>query len=534
MKLSRYTILLSLILSISSCLIRNDMSYPKISADITGFEVEGQVSSTIDLKTHTVSIVLDETADITKLTITKFSLSDGAFPVTPITAGESIDLSSPMPLILKVYAETEWTISATQPIARYVKCDNEAKPAQIDPLRKSVTVFVSQNQSLETIVIRKMKLEPEGSKILSTHGKAIENGQVVDEILDCNFPMSPLYCVLQRTFLVEYKGEDIIWTFNAVQETVNLSVNSAIGWCHHADIKATYNGVGTPCIQYRPLSSGSWTDWTDLKKDGNSISCRLGGLSEGTDYAVRISNGDEESDEITFSTGTPDQLENMGFDSWYQEGKIWYPNANSSIKVWDTANKGASLLGDSSTIPVDFVAVKGEGKKAARLESRWAAIAFAAGNIYSGEFGRVNGIGAELTWGTPFTGRPAALHGYYAYDPKVINKAKSPYEHLIGEMDQCQILVLLTDWDAPFLVNTVDKKFVDQENDPHIIAYAKLESPESTGGQYKEFTLPLEWRRPDGIPKYAVVIACASYKGDFFTGGVGSIMYVDEFEFIYD
>ena len=28
--------------------------------------------------------------------------------------------------------------------------------------------------------------------------------------------------------------------------------------------------------------------------------------------------------------------------------------------------------------------------------------------------------------------------------------------------------------------------------------------------------------------------ACASYLGDYFTGGVGSLLYVDEFEFVYD
>ena len=89
----------------------------------------------------------------------------------------------------------------------------------------------------------------------------------------------------------------------------------------------------------------------------------------------------------------------MGFDNWHQAGKVWYPNPGPTVKIWDTANKGASLLGDSSTIPVDFVAVAGAGKQAARLESRWAVIAFAAGNIYTGEFGRVNGIGAELQWG---------------------------------------------------------------------------------------------------------------------------------------
>lgn len=35
-------------------------------------------------------------------------------------------------------------------------------------------------------------------------------------------------------------------------------------------------------------------------------------------------------------------------------------------------------------------------------------------------------------------------------------------------------------------------------------------------------------------PTYVVISACASYLGDYFTGGVGSLLYVDEFEFVYD
>ena len=96
MKLSRYILLLSAIVSISSCLISNDMSYPKVSADITGFDVEGQVSSEIDPKTHTIHIVLNETANISKLKISRFSMSEGAEAVTPINAGDIIDLSLPM------------------------------------------------------------------------------------------------------------------------------------------------------------------------------------------------------------------------------------------------------------------------------------------------------------------------------------------------------------------------------------------------------------------------------------------------------
>lgn len=535
MKLFENILLLSLVLSLSSCLIDNDMSYPKVSADIVTFNVEGQISSSIDPKTHTVSIVLDERADIRKLKLLEFTLSEGAVTVTPVNEGDIIDLSAPKTVVLRIYSETEWTVSAVQPIARYARCANETKPAHIDLVNRSVTVFVSQNQPLESILINDMKLEPEGSKIISTYGKAVVNGQLVDKNEDCNFPMS-LYCVLQRIFLVEYKGQNIVWTFNAVQESVGQEVTSVIPWCYHADIKATYDGVGTPVIQYRKTSDENWTSFSDVLVEGNSVTCSLGRLEAGTGYLVRVSNGEDESEEVQFSTGNPEQVANMDFDDWYQDGKVWYPDLNSAMKVWDTANKGASITGSSPTMPTDNVcdAGIGPGKQAARLESRSAFGLLAAGNIYTGIFGKVSGLGAELQWGTPFSGRPKALHGYYAYEPRPIDKVKEPYQNMAGEMDKCQILVMLTDWDEPFQVNTNTSTFVDQENDPHIVAYAKFESSENTGAKYKEFTLELDWRRPDAVPKYAVVVACASYLGNYFTGAIGSMMYVDEFEFLYD
>ena len=162
---------------------------------------------------------------------------------------------------------------------------------------------------------------------------------------------------------------------------------------------------------------------------------------------------------------------------------------------------------------------------------------FAAGNLYTGEYleTSVTPIGAKLNWGTPFTARPKALKGYYAYSPAVIHEVKAPYEDLYGQMDQCQILVILIDSDTPFTVDTANNIFMDQtHNNKDIIAYAVYESGEDTGGQYREFNLELEYWRPDATPKYAIVIACASYKGNYFTGGVDSVMYVDEFEFVYD
>ena len=51
---------------------------------------------------------------------------------------------------------------------------------------------------------------------------------------------------------------------------------------------------------------------------------------------------------------------------------------------------------------------------------------------------------------------------------------------------------------------------------------------------YKDFTIELDYRDMTRTPKYIVITACASKYGDYFTGGVGSTLWVDEFEFVYD
>jgi hypothetical protein len=156
----------------------------------------------------------------------------------------------------------------------------------------------------------------------------------------------------------------------------------------------------------------------------------------------------------------------------------------------------------------------------------------AAGNIYVGQFGKIAGLGAELDWGYPFTSRPLALRGYYKYAPKPVDMAKDPYKGLIGHSDECQIQILLTDWPDRFHINTSKKVFVDFANDKHIIAHGALTSS-SADPEYVHFSIPLVYRS-DRTPKYIVIVGAASRYGDYFTGGKGSVLKLDEFELIYD
>lgn len=230
------------------------------------------------------------------------------------------------------------------------------------------------------------------------------------------------------------------------------------------------------------------------------------------------------------------QLYNLGFDNWYKHRRKWCMydrNAPAENRIWDTANQGLSLLGINGAEPEDeIVVVKGPGKRAAKLHSEKILWAFAAGAIYNGRFVRiVDWSGAEITWGIPFTAKPKSMSGYYYYIPKPINYVKAPYEHLKGTMDEAQIEIILTDWDAPAHIISNDESFVDVENDPHIIGRGCMTIKNATNG-YLKFDLPIVYRN-SRTPKYVMVVATSSRYGGYYTGGSGSTLYLDEFRFNY-
>ena len=230
------------------------------------------------------------------------------------------------------------------------------------------------------------------------------------------------------------------------------------------------------------------------------------------------------------------QLYNMSFDTWSKSSGAWNlyaKDAPPDRQVWDTANHGLSLLGINGTSPeYKHVAVPGKGKAAAKIESKKVLWAFVAGNLYTGSFGRiVNFAGAELNFGVPFRARPKSLSGYVHYIPKPVNYAREPYLDRKGKPDTGRIEVILTDWDKPYNIVTNYEEFIDGATDPHVIGRAVLDLDKDTGG-YVHFDIPIEYRSGE-MPKYVVITVAASKLGAYFTGGSGSTVYVDEFQFHY-
>lgn len=512
-----------------SC-IEYDMSYPRVVAEFAKFDVEGARNVTLDPSTLTVSIELDETVRLDSVRLKEVVLAENVVYKNEALP-EVLDLTSPQHVMLSLYQDYRWTITATQPVERYIRCANQVGEAVFSEQLHEAFIYVSKSQRLKFLKVSDMKLELLGSYVLSEEGP-------------CEFPAT-LDFTTTRTFKVVSRGDTTTWKVSAVPVEVPAQITGVAPWCWSADVYATYDGVSeAPSLIYRKMDETSeWINLADslIVVDGVNVSAHIDSLEQATEYEVKLIFKDEELPGRSFMTETPAQLPNFGFDDWWLNGKVWYvygENYPAEDRVWDTANPGAASLIGSLTYPDETDFVKG---KSLRMESKYAVVKFAAGNLYTGAFKQLVGTsGADLDWGTPFTSKPKALRGYFKYNPALVNYIENTPVASPSEYDQCQIQVVVTDTEKPFRVlpigsvngPTYDGEMVDLNTSPYVMGRGVCNYG-STEGEWVEFELPIDYPDPTRKPTYVIVTCASSHLGDYFTGGEGSVMLVDEFEFVY-
>lgn len=324
---------------------------------------------------------------------------------------------------------------------------------------------------------------------------------------------------------------------------VEVSTISVDAWAKFAYVYAQYNTEEEPeglGIKYKKASDSDWSDFTGtLTKDGAKFSAKVTGLEPNTAYQFKAvtTKDDKEDNVIAATTERADQLPYMNMDVWFQSGDAWYPGTDAGSLFWDSANGGTADYGYVPTVPEETNVISGKAAKLSTIEAKVAIITkLAAGNLYTGEFKSVvmtGGGGAELDFGRPYTCRPTSFKGYVDYRPAKVSKyCDSKFTSLLsGKDDHGQIFVMLTDWTAPFRVKTTEGVFTS-EDDPSVIAYGSATYTTNTNG-YVEFNIPIEYR-DNRKPSYILVVCAASKYGDYFTGGVGSVMYVDEMSFGFE
>lgn len=319
-----------------------------------------------------------------------------------------------------------------------------------------------------------------------------------------------------------------------------------------ATLKATVKeGVDQSHIGFevrRVADARSYDDWTFVSGtvDGTALTAVIDDFVPGATYEYRGIVNDYATKEQTFTT-VDYQLPNAGFEEWQTSSTPYLIYGAGSEMFWDSGNHGSATMSKNVTVP--DTSVKHSGSQSAKLASQFVGIfgigKFAAGNIFAGSYLHTDGTDGVLGWGRPWEFAPKALKGYVKYSPVAIDRISSnaPAEYVKGDMDRGIIYVaLLTDekvtcgyegctdqW--PVVIKTKSTQLFDK-NAANVLAYGEMVFDKTAGDGMVEFNIPIEKLR-DGKVANIVIVASASKGGDYFTGGDGSTMWIDDFKLVY-
>ena len=567
MRMLKKTIWISITLLLAACDIKNDFPFPIVRGQITEFEVEGQCAADgsrsnyateIDPIARTVTLYICDTMDIANVRVTKIALAgtsrnpdvnytesprivpydaDGSanvgnfpqegFDSLTLSQGVYMDFTQPVRFVVSTYQDYVWTVKVSRGIKREIAVENQLGKAIIDPYLCNAIIYVKKSQKLDKLKVTQFMLGGE-------HG-SVSPDPTEEETFDFS---------RVREFVVTTAwGETKTWRVVAYNK--NEAMSNA--WSNFSIIKAPFNettlGQYDLNLQWRQEGEIVWNempyDSLDVDSTDYYVNAKITNLTPETSYEYRLCyfNGADSiyGDLGSFTTEQQISLYNGGFEYWWQNGKIAYPN-ESGTSYWDTSNPGGASFGGSNTTATSEVVHS--GNFAAMLQSQYIVIKFAAASMYTGSFGELVGTsGAWLNWGVPFAARPTALKGYMQYAPVAINRVgknlpdDAPAK---GEPDQCGMYCALLS-EALVVDNTDMSTFPDWETDPRVIAYGALPIEQNvySEGQWQEVNIPLVYRDLTTKPTHLLVVFSASKYGDYFHGGEGSTLYVDDFSFEY-
>ena len=546
-KLFAGSLCLLLGLLMASCAIENDIPYPIIEASIESIEVEGQrgaedntfTAATINKTARTVLLYVNDSVDITKLKIKSLKITKDAelipdsaacvnyekFPNTgfasldsiPMSSNTRMNFSSPVNFTLRTYQDYVWQVTVKQIVQRDIEVDGLVRTV-VDENSRNVIIYVGSDQDLSNLNVTKMNLGGEFGKV-SPDPTTIKDYS------------SPVKFNVRRSW-EEYSYE---WTVFVYNDKGNSGGSSDVfPMTTKAILKGSIQSGKTPVIEYAAQSESSWKSVpsSDVSVSGTSYTATLSDLKASTTYKYRVSVDGTAGSEQTFTTVAAVALENGKLENWSQDGKVWNPYSADANPFWGTGNPGAANFIGNLTEPTDE-SISG---KAALLETKNAIIKLGAGNLFTGDF-QLDGLNGLLHFGREFSSFPTALRLYYKYTSTTINMIGDNVGDLAslkGEPDMCQIYIALSDKSEPYEIKNDPKnrKLFDPQ-DSNIIAYGEFTSNQTTSS-YKQIEIPLEYRYTNRTPKYIIIVASSSKYGDYYIGGVGSKLWLDEMELVYE
>ncbi len=340
---------------------------------------------------------------------------------------------------------------------------------------------------------------------------------------------------------------------DAKSAPVELAADAPTTWPTEATIQGNIlkEGVQEAGFNYRKSGESAWTyvKYEGSATVGTPYAVKLTGLTPGATYEfTTVADGEASQKVNTFTTEAALQLKNAGFEDWNTSTKAYLLCSNESDMYWDSGNHGSATMNVNITTPTD--ALKNSGSYAADLKSQFVALfgigKLAAGNMFVGKYLETEGTDGLLGWGRSFNSRPKGLKGHIRYVPVTVDQVKTnPAGMAKGDMDQGSVFIALLDnttetvttnkgtYTWPVIIRTKEQKFFNSEA-ANIIGYGEKIFTEATAGSgLVEFYIPIDYRSLDRKVYNIAVVFSASRYGDYFTGGSGSEMIVDDIELVY-
>lgn len=307
--------------------------------------------------------------------------------------------------------------------------------------------------------------------------------------------------------------------------TSDIKNDASKVWGQFAYLSGTCNleEITSPVqFRYKKKADAEWTTIEAVQEEGTkNYSVKVAPLDFGTEYEYYILCGDKTGETCTFTTESYVEIPNLNFDTWSQNGKNWYPNADASNSYWSTGNEGVTLGGNSNSVGVS----DSYSGLAAQLQTVQVKVLIvkvtAAGNIFIGNYKtNTSNPASSVSFGRDYTGaRPTKLSGYFKYQPgATMSDGSVPSKKL--EKDECDIYIQL--WSGGETIG--EGHFITNE----------------TVSEYTHFEIPIEYTVTNKRPDKIAIVATSSRYGGYFDGmnvigqlAIGSTLWVDDFELSY-
>ncbi|MBL7933459.1 MAG: PCMD domain-containing protein [Bacteroidia bacterium] len=226
----------------------------------------------------------------------------------------------------------------------------------------------------------------------------------------------------------------------------------------------------------------------------------------------------------------------FNFEKWAQNenDKYEFPLEDDGTQLWSSGNPGAAIAGvgkSPSFYPTRSVSDGYGGSKAAEMVTlkgtpitEIIGIKLIAGSIFYGNFNSQNALvdpPSATEFGQPFVGRALVFKGYYKYSPGPAFQDKSG-NVIPNVSDSCSIYAVLFRGS-----NRLNGKNILSSDS--IVAKAVLKD-RSAKATFTYFEIPFEYTFNANLsgPLMLAIVASSSYKGDEYSGAVGSKLIVDQ------